>query len=489
MESKIDENKNKVGLLFGDVGTTNLQMTVTGSVEEGEFVKIFHENAGWILGVIEYLERKTDLSIDKALLLNAGVDVKIQDVLIGEINIIGYRDNNKILQRPKTPFKAGEPVYIADDDLIRETLGLGEKKEHSAYIGLLHNHEIPIYLDINSLVQKHISILAKTGGGKSYFTGILVEELLKNNVTTIIIDPHGEYYSLSIPAEKNASMERFKVEPRSYKDKIILFSIFNKNKEYNNIKFTLAQFSPRDILTMLDSNDRIYFNMLRNAMERAKAKNKLFELSDVINELQKEEDSMTATVLINQLKSLESLNIFANEGTKISDIVKKGKASIIDLKGVPPKVQEMLVSRLSYSLFELRKRNEIPPLILILEEAHNYIPQQGKSLSSDILRTIASEGRKFGLGLGIISQRPAKVDKNVLSQCNTQIILKITNPNDLKTIGESVEGLTKHSLDDIQRLPIGVALVTNPDLSFPLFVDIRPRETKHGGEGVNVTDN
>mgnify|MGYP001626403887 FL=1 len=114
----------------------------------------------------------------------------------------------------------------------------------------------------------------------------------------------------------------------------------------------------------------------------------------------------------------------------------------------------MLVSRLSYSLFELRKRDEIPPMILILEEAHNYIPQQGKSISSDILRTIASEGRKFGLGLGIISQRPAKVDKNVLSQCSTQVILKVTNPNDLKTIGESVEGLTRHSLEEIQRLSL-----------------------------------
>ncbi|MGC8584594.1 MAG: helicase HerA domain-containing protein [Thermoplasmata archaeon] len=486
----MDDEKNKIGLLFGDVGTSSLQITVTGMVEEGEFVKIFHENAGWVLGIIEDLERKTDLSVDRAMLLNAGVDVKIQEVLIGQINVIGYRDQNRILQRPKNPFKAGEPVYIADDGIIRETLGLGVKKDHSAYIGFLHNHEIPISLDINSLVQKHISILAKTGGGKSYFTGILVEELLKNDVTTVIIDPHGEYSSLSIPAEKSPAMEKFGVEPRSYKDKIILFSTMNRNnRENNSIKFTLSQFSPRDILMMIDYNDRVYFNMLRNAMERAKVKKRLFELSDVMNELQREEDSMSSAALINSLKGLDSLNLFSSEGTKISDIVKKGMASIINLKGVPPKIQEMLVSRLSYSLFELRKRDEIPPMILILEEAHNYIPQQGKSISSDILRTIASEGRKFGLGLGIISQRPAKVDKNVLSQCSTQVILKVTNPNDLKTIGESVEGLTRHSLEEIQRLPIGVALVTNPDLSFPLFVDIRPRETKHGGEGVNVTGN
>ncbi|MEM4395579.1 MAG: ATP-binding protein, partial [Thermoplasmata archaeon] len=173
-------------------------------------------------------------------------------------------------------------------------------------------------------------------------------------------------------------------------------------------------------------------------------------------------------------------------GTKIDEIVQKGKVSIINMKGVSPDIQEMVVQRLSNALFELRKRDAVPPLMLIIEEAHNFIPQQGKALSSRILRTIASEGRKFGLGLCIISQRPAKVDKNVLSQCNTQIILKVTNPNDLKTIGESVEGLTKLSLEEIQRLPVGVALVTGANISFPLFVEIRPRETVHGGESVKV---
>ena len=67
--------------------------------------------------------------------------------------------------------------------------------------------------------------------------------------------------------------------------------------------------------------------------------------------------------------------------------------------------------------------------MMIVEEAHNYCPQQGQVATSRIMKTIAGEGRKFGLGMGIITQRPAKVDKNVLSQCNTQIILKVTNKN------------------------------------------------------------
>jgi hypothetical protein len=144
------------------------------------------------------------------------------------------------------------------------------------------------------------------------------------------------------------------------------------------------------------------------------------------------------------------------------------------------------VNRLCNNLFELRKAEKLPPMMLVLEECHIFCPQQGKANSTRILRTIASEGRKFGLGMTLISQRPAKVDKNVLSQCNTQIILKVANPNDLKAISASIEGLTDGMEAEIQRLPIGTALVTGGGASMPLFVDIRPRETKHGGESIEV---
>jgi len=125
-------------------------------------------------------------------------------------------------------------------------------------------------------------------------------------------------------------------------------------------------------------------------------------------------------------------------------------------------------------------------MMLVVEEAHNYCPQQGVAASSRIFRTIAAEGRKFGLGLTIISQRAAKIDKNVLSQCNAQMILKVTNPNDLKAITASVEGLTAGMADEIQRLPIGVALVVGGSIQMPLFVEVRPRESRHGGESVDI---
>lgn len=148
----------------------------------------------------------------------------------------------------------------------------------------------------------------------------------------------------------------------------------------------------------------------------------------------------------------------------------------------------MIVASLCSGLFEARKLNQIPPGMLVVEEAHNYAPEKGfsKTTSTDILRTIASEGRKFGLGMMVVSQRPARVDKNVLSQCGTQVIMKVTNPNDLKAISKGLEGVTSYVEEELMRLPPGVAMLVSNEIERPVLVDIRIRKSKHGGESVNV---
>jgi len=87
----------------------------------------------------------------------------------------------------------------------------------------------------------------------------------------------------------------------------------------------------------------------------------------------------------------------------------------------------------------------------------------------------------------LITQRPSRIDKSALSQCTTQIILKVTNPGDIKAIANSVEGLTSETEKEIKNIPIGTAMITGV-VDLPLFVDIRPRKTKHGGEAVNMIE-
>ena len=477
-----------LGVIYGDIGSTAFRFSVISPVERNEFVQAAHETCGTVLVRVEEVERRTDLSLEKAQLLGNGEPVDIEEKISASAVVVGYRDDRDLLQVPRTPFRAGEPILRAESSVIKQVLGLRDDKHHGAYIGLLAGHDIRVYLDINTMVQKHVSVLAKTGGGKSYMTGALIEELMKHHVTCVILDPHGEYASLAERGKVGHGAERFGVEPRSYRDQIQVFSPDIKiNPHAQPLKFTLSNLDARDILSLTSGRGKVrqHLTALRKALDLMRQSARDYSMMDIIRVLEREDDPQNAS-LIDELEYLAEVDIFAREGTRIDELVMKSKATIIDLKGTPPDIQELVVNRLCTALFELRKVNKLPPLMLVVEEAHNFCPQVGQVASSKIFRTIASEGRKFGLGLLIVTQRAAKVDKNVLSQCNTQIILKVTNPNDLKAISSSVEGLTPGMEEEIQRLPIGVAIVTGAGLQMPMMVEVRPRETRHGGESVVV---
>src|SRR6266545_4481919 len=407
-----------VGVIYGDVGTTSFRCSVVDPIERNEFVQVEHETCGVVLGRVDQIERKTDLSL----------------------------------------YRAGEPVRKAETATIQEVIGLNEDRKHGAYVGLLAGHDVPVFLDINAMVQKHVSILAKTGGGKSYIAGVLIEELMKHHVTCVIVDPHGEYAALREKGKHPEGSARFRVEPRAYADVIQVFSPDTKiNPGSRPLKFTLSNLDARDILSLTGSAKvRTHLTALRKALDLLRQATKDYTIRDIIRVLEREDDPQNAS-LIDELEYLSEVEIFAKEGTRIDELVIKGKTTI-NLKGVPPDIQELVVNRLATAMFELRKVGRIPPMMLVVEEAHNFCPQVGQVASSKVFRTLASEGRKFGLGLVVITQRAAKVDKNVLSQCNTQIILKVTNPNDLKAIIASVEGLTTAMAEEISRLPIGVAI-------------------------------
>lgn len=476
-----------VGIIYGNVGTSCFNVGVTGALEKMEYVQVEHDTEGWVLGQVSEMERKTDLSLEKAKMISQGEVVAIEEKVTAQVSVIGYRDDRGLLQVPRTPFRAGHPVFKASDDLIKKVIGLKENTPTGAYLGLLFGHDIRVEVDINSMVQKHVSILAKTGGGKSFLCGDLIEELMKHHVTIMVIDPHGEYGSMREAGHQPTAGRDFHIDPRGFQDHIMEFATDTTvNTKARPLKFTLSNIEPRDLLGLTSlKNGKAYLNPLRKAVDAVKSVKKDYALRDIIRVLETDEEGNNAA-LINELEYLDEVKIFAPQGTKIDELVVKGKMTIINLKGTPPDIAELIVNRIGTALFELRKLNKVPPMMLVVEEAHNYCPQQGTAASSKIFRTIAAEGRKFGLGLTIISQRAAKIDKSVLSQCNTQMILKVTNPNDLRAITASVEGLTAGMAEEIQRLPIGVALIVGGNIQMPLFVEVRPRESRHGGESVEI---
>ncbi len=487
------EKPGVVGYIYGDVGSTEFNFAVNGSnLRKFDYIYAPHKEGNMLAQVMD-IRQRSDLKFDDATLMTRGGELRpVNTSLSAFADVIGYRDNKGLLQSPRTPFSAGTAIMVANEDLIRHVLGLSASKENGAYIGLLKGHDLKVFLNIDALVQKHICILAKTGGGKSYACGVLVEELLKHKIPMVIIDTHGEYHSLTQPNKSRKdkkNMDRYGIKPKDYAGQITEYSPIGSKGNIKHLTLNGTSLEAREIIDLLSAKlSGPQVGVLYQAIKELKEYKSVYNIRDIIDSVARSKSNARWNVIAS-LESLDSIGVFSENGTETSELVKKGKCSTINMKGVAPDIQDVVVARVTKELFDDRKLGKIPPFLLVVEEAHNYCPERGfgHSVSSNILRTVASEGRKFGMGLCIVSQRPAKVDKNIISQCNTNIILKVTNPNDLKAIISSVEGLTNQTYNEIQRLPIGVALISGAGLQMPVMTEIRTRETSHGGKSVEIT--
>jgi DNA helicase HerA-like ATPase len=455
----------------------------------GNYVKVWHETEGlWVLAQVMSITRSNgSFSVEEAK--KGKRNNREDDQIVAEASVIGSRGDDGLLHSPRTPFSPGDPIYIADNPLIRTVLGL---VGGDMYVGLLDGTDIPVQLNANNLVQKHCSILAKTGSGKSYTAAVLLEELLEHNVPLLIIDPHSEYSSLKDAAPQNGGdYKKYGVTPKGYGSSVRVYTPANKTvnpKADELFRLNGVNLSPKELIALFPDNyTATHTGILYESIHKLRAEVDTYFLEDIIREVANNESKARWNV-INLLEDVNQLELLSPNPTPVEELMQKGKATIIDLKGVPPDIQSMVVAKLCEILFEARKKDQIPPGMMVVEEAHNFAPERGysKSSSSEILRTIASEGRKFGLGMMVISQRPARIDKNVLSQCGTQVIMKVTNPNDLKSISKGLEGVNSYVEEELLRLPPGIAMLVSNDIERPVLVDVRVRRSKHGGESVNV---
>ncbi|MBI2107370.1 ATP-binding protein [Candidatus Woesearchaeota archaeon] len=455
-----------LGNIIGKSSTLNFRFLVKGNARKFDYVQIITKSYEVLAQIIE-IEKEAEQTV-------------------AFCNVLGYRD--KILKQLLVPLEPGIEVLKASDEFIKKTLGLEESK-NGAFIGCLNGYEsVNVFLDLNKLLTKHVAVLAKSGSGKSYTVAVLVEEILDKEIPLLVIDPHGEYSSLRYKNDKdNEKLEKLNVKAKSYAQNVNEYSPdIENNPSAKPLKLNAYNLSSSELVHLLPARlSNAQLGLLYSGLRNMKDK---VDFSGLITELELEENNAKYT-LINLIEFIQKLNLFSYHPSSLQELIQPGKCTIINLKGVQTELQEVIVYKLLKDLFYARKKSEVPPFFVILEEAHNYIPERnfGEAKSSSIIRQISSEGRKFGLGLCAISQRPSRIDKSLLSQCTTQIILKVTNPGDIKAIANSVEGLTGDTEKEIKNIPIGTAMITGI-VDLPLFVNVRPRKTRHGGEAVNMID-
>jgi len=333
-----------------------------------------------------------------------------------------------------------------------------------------------VTLPINDLLQRHLSLIGMTGCGKSYLLGLLCEELAKHKAAILIIDPHNEY----IPMAQSMPKELGKM----------LYSV-GTEVGLNTYTLDVKKISAYDFqhfTGMGEGSTSILENVIQN-LRRTKPE---YTIYDILNNLdsiaqgKSASEAMAAMWARNYLKNLANTGFIWTSEPPIKEMVSVNQVSVVAMSGVKEKIQHFVVTSILQRIFAARKEGQIPPLVLIVEEAHRFAPSIERVSSSAIMRTLATEGRKFGICLIVVSQRPNRLDSTVLSQCVTNIVMKVKNPADLASIRESAENVTEDVVHELPRFERGEALIMGE--AFPVSIRFKvrsDRKTKHGGKSVD----
>jgi len=187
------------------------------------------------------------------------------------------------------------------------------------------------------------------------------------------------------------------------------------------------------------------------------------------------------------------------EHLDLPEIFKPGQCTILQLNEVDERDQQVVIATLLRRLNKARMDTErgkvhsgefyLPyPVFVLIEEAHHFAPGGTEVVSTAILKQVLAEGRKFGIGVGLISQRPGKLDADVLSQCQTQCIMRIVNEIDQKSVASAIEGVGRDLLDNLPALSKGQVIIAGAAVNTPMICRVRQRITRHGGESKDAPD-
>ncbi|MGH9839885.1 MAG: ATP-binding protein [Blastocatellia bacterium] len=407
---------------------------------------------------------------------------------------------------PRIPPTPGQPLFLASNEMLAKMLSPRQKGQTGgAHIGWLltrRKDDVPVVLSVKDIASTHLAILASTGSGKSYLAGVLVEELLMahNRAAVLIVDPHGEYHTMQ-EVHNHPAFQQGDYRPE--------VKIYTPNK----IRVRISSLTEADIVYLLPEMTekmRTFLSQAYRALINTRSGERgTWGFSDLLNEVLalKYEDAegkgggnvSTIDGLEWRLRRrFEQSQIFSDhEHIPLQEMFKPGQCTVLQLSEIDENEQQVIVGTL------LRRTNKarmatvrgnaasgdesLPfPIFALLEEAHRYAPAKNPVVSTNVLKTILSEGRKFGVGIGLITQRPGKLDQDVLSQCMTQFIMRIVNPIDQQTIASSVEGAGRRLLDELPALTKGQVIVSGVAVNTPVLCAVRQRITTHGGETIDA---
>ncbi|WP_296880700.1 ATP-binding protein [uncultured Methanobrevibacter sp.] len=468
-----------VGICVGETSLSEVTFISDKMPKVGEYVTIEYDGKK-VLGMIENLIRGNDaLNVDindfKAIqkISRIGVD---DNYIRGKVKILG--DVNDNLKLPRTPVLPGTEIKLADKDTLNEIF----KVNNPIKLGSLVNQsDVEVNVEANPILSRHLAILAMTGAGKSNTVSVLMDQMLGYDVPVFVFDMHGEYVGAEFP-NGDVNVIRPKINP--------IYMSFQEIKKLVNIPangyiqerhFRRAFKEARKMVSEGTAHTNNFLQIIYDILE----KDSLEEGSDkqIVDVMNKIDDSMD-----------RYSNIFDNNIGNILTNIKIGHANVLDLSQADESIANVLVSHIMRNALQMRKNSVHGkdkktldfPVFFVLEEAHILAPNKRDSDSKRWIQRVAREGRKFGLGLCLVSQSPKTVDHDALSQMNNMIILRLVEPEDQRHVQSASESLSQDLINQLPSLNVGEAIVLGLMSRVPTLVKIDEFKGRTHGDDLDI---
>lgn len=390
------------------------------------------------------------------------------------------------------PVQPAAEVLYPPAAAIKELLAGGILGHSQMGIGtLIARKDVDIAISADRVVSRHMAILAMTGGGKTVAARRILRELIELGYPLLILDPHGDYLGLWQKRDLFKGTTVKLMYPHlamTEQNRHIVEVLINKMTE------GLTEPQREELATVLAETDPVegesvlrYIKRLREAISRrmgqASDKRKIPTLSVCKRQLLVVESRFERMELTNErmrhrLKTLQFDQMPDPQG-RPEAVIAPRQVSILYLGGYDHLTQTTIASILLEALYEHRANlsGRIPPFLALIEEAHTFIPSSregaGDVPSLETLRKLITEGRKFGTGLLLITQRPSRVDETILSQCNSFLILRLVNPRDQNYVKQIMENLSEQDARMLPGFGPGQGVISGQAVRFPLLVQIK----------------
>lgn len=474
-----------------------------------------------LIGMVSKIIRKFSEMLDDSDEIEKDDVVKI--TLIGTLlDKFGTRENIFKRTLESVPEITAQCYIMNNEDLsnFMSVLSVNsEGKDNSLKIGnYTLNKDATAYLDGNRLFQKHAVIVGSTGSGKSCTVATLIEEIAKlQSSNAVVFDIHGEYEPIigenikhfKIAGPSDGVSDGFIYLPYwllTYEEMIsmmidrsdnnapnqaMIFSrtVYKCKKDYlisvgkSDIvdDITIDSPTPYDIKTLLDELNAINSEVVPGAKAGSTKKGDFNgTLSRFIQRLENKVSDKRLNFLFSSDESLLNYDYMVELCSKLMlPASSNGGVKIIDFSEVPSDVLPLVVSlvaRLIFSVQQWTDREKINPIAIFCDEAHLYIPQNTKqgieAQSLNSFERIAKEGRKYGIGLVVITQRPSEVDRTVLSQSSNFIAMRLTNADDQNVIKKILPDSLGNFGELLPILDVGEALIVGDASLLPSRINV-----------------